>query len=68
MPAYWISRCVINDPVAYKRYTDQVEVTDWPGFGPQKNRALAKARCDWVLSIDADEEVTPALVDRKSVV
>ena len=45
-----------------KRYTDQVEVTDWPGFGPQKNRALAKARCDWVLSIDADEEVTPELV------
>lgn len=24
MPAYWIARSVINDPVAYKRYTDQV--------------------------------------------
>ena len=24
MPAYWISRCIVNDPVAYKRYTDQV--------------------------------------------
>ena len=24
MPAYWISRCVINDPVQYKRYTDLV--------------------------------------------
>ena len=24
MAAYWISRCIINDPVAYKRYTDQV--------------------------------------------
>ncbi|MFZ9179382.1 MAG: glycosyltransferase, partial [Limnohabitans sp.] len=23
-----------------KRYTDRVTVTDWPGFGPQKNRAL----------------------------
>jgi uncharacterized protein (DUF1330 family) len=23
MPAYWISRCVINDPVSYKNYTDQ---------------------------------------------
>lgn len=34
---------------------------DWPGFGPQKNRALDLARGDWVLSIDADEEVTPAL-------
>lgn len=42
----------------------RVEVTpDWPGFGPQKNRALALARGEWVLSIDADEEVTPALRD-----
>lgn len=30
---------------------------DWPGFGPQKNRALALATCEWVLSIDADERV-----------
>lgn len=36
---------------------------DWPGFGPQKNRALDLAACDWVLSIDADERLTPALVD-----
>lgn len=28
---------------------------DWPGFGPQKNRALALAKTDWVLSLDADE-------------
>lgn len=34
---------------------------DWQGFGVQKNRALALASRDWVLSIDADEEVTPAL-------
>lgn len=33
----------------------------WPGFGPQKARALAHAQGDWVLSIDADERVTPAL-------
>jgi glycosyltransferase involved in cell wall biosynthesis len=36
---------------------------DWPGFGAQKNRALALASRDWVLSIDADERVTPALRD-----
>ncbi|OZI21414.1 LPS biosynthesis protein [Bordetella genomosp. 9] len=34
---------------------------DWPGFGPQKNRALNLAEGEWVLSIDADERVTPEL-------
>jgi uncharacterized protein (DUF1330 family) len=24
MPAYWIARCKINDPVEYKKYTDRV--------------------------------------------
>ena len=33
----------------------------WPGFGPQKNLALSLASCEWVLSIDADERVTPEL-------
>ncbi|MEI7514573.1 MAG: glycosyltransferase family 2 protein [Betaproteobacteria bacterium] len=35
--------------------------TDWPGFGPQKGRALALATLPWVLSLDADERVTPEL-------
>jgi glycosyltransferase involved in cell wall biosynthesis len=34
---------------------------DWPGFGPQKNRALDLATGDWVLSLDADERLTPQL-------
>ncbi len=34
---------------------------DWRGFGVQKNRALALATSDWVLSLDADERVSPAL-------
>jgi glycosyltransferase involved in cell wall biosynthesis len=37
------------------------KTADWPGFGPQKNRALDLARGDWVLSLDADEWVTPEL-------
>ncbi len=37
------------------------QTPDWPGFGPQKNRALDLARGDWVLSLDADEWVTPEL-------
>lgn len=24
MPAYWLARCKINDPVEYKKYTDRV--------------------------------------------
>jgi len=44
-----------------RRYTDKVEVTDWPGFGVQKQRALDRARGDWVLSLDADEVVSETL-------
>lgn len=52
-----------DDTVALARAAGaRVEVTsDWPGFGPQKNRALALAQGQWVLSLDADERVTPAL-------
>lgn len=35
--------------------------SDWPGFGPQKNRVLALASGDWVLSLDADERISPEL-------
>jgi glycosyltransferase involved in cell wall biosynthesis len=34
---------------------------DWLGFGAQKNVALSKCTCDWILSIDADEELSPEL-------
>ena len=34
---------------------------DWPGFGAQKNRALALATGDWILSLDADEWVNAEL-------
>jgi len=45
-----------------RAYTDKVHVTgDWPGFGPQKNRAREFAAGEWVLSLDADECVTPDL-------
>jgi glycosyltransferase involved in cell wall biosynthesis len=39
----------------------RVVTHDWQGFGAQKNFALSLAGGDWVLSIDADERVTPAL-------
>jgi len=51
-----------------QQYTDRVEVTDWPGFGIQKQRALDRATCDWVLSLDADEIVSEALKDEIQLV
>jgi glycosyltransferase involved in cell wall biosynthesis len=40
----------------------RVHVTaDWPGPGPQRNRAIDAASGDWVLALDADEWVTTEL-------
>jgi glycosyltransferase involved in cell wall biosynthesis len=51
-----------DDTVAIaRRYTDRVVVREWPGYVAQKNHAAAIARHDWILSLDADERVTPAL-------
>lgn len=47
--------------MARKLGAEVSENLDWKGFGVQKNRALALARSDWVLSLDADERVTPSL-------
>ena len=44
-----------------RRFTDRVEVRDWPGYVAQKNYAAAIATHDWILSLDADERVTPEL-------
>jgi glycosyltransferase involved in cell wall biosynthesis len=33
----------------------------WPGFVAGRNTALDHARHDWVLALDADERITPAL-------
>src|SRR5947209_8644966 len=38
-----------------------IDTPVWPGFGPQKNFALGRAMGDWVLSLDADEWIGPAL-------
>ncbi|MFL6687370.1 glycosyltransferase family 2 protein [Paraburkholderia graminis] len=38
-----------------------IEQTDWPGFGPQKNRAVDALNTAWILSLDADEIVSPEL-------
>ncbi len=44
-----------------RRYGARVIEEAWRGFGPQKRYAASLARNDWVLCIDADEEVSPEL-------
>ena len=39
----------------------QVHSTQFKGFGPLHNEAAGLARHDWILSLDSDEVMTPAL-------
>ena len=51
-----------DDTVAIARgYATRVLVRPWNGYGDQKNFAADLAQHDWILSIDADERVTPEL-------
>jgi|SRR5690554_5464753 len=42
-------------------FTDKIFIKKWEGFVPQKRYALSLTKNEWVLSIDADEQVTPEL-------
>ena len=43
-----------------REFTSKVsQPADWPGHGPQKNRALDLATGEWVFSLDSDEWITP---------
>lgn len=46
-----------------REYTDKVFHQDWLGYARQKNLAIDRTTGDWVLSLDADEPVEPALAD-----
>jgi glycosyltransferase involved in cell wall biosynthesis len=48
-------------PEIARRYGARVVEQSWLGFGPQKAFAVAQARNDWVLCLDADERLSPAL-------
>jgi glycosyltransferase involved in cell wall biosynthesis len=39
----------------------KVFTRDWPGFAAQKNFAIQQCTGDWILSLDADEELSPEL-------
>ena len=44
-----------------KQHGARVFEEEWKGYAAQKNSAIAKASCDWVLSLDADEQVSADL-------
>jgi glycosyltransferase involved in cell wall biosynthesis len=44
-----------------REYGARVFLEDWKGYPGQKNSAIEKTRNEWVLSLDADERVTPEL-------
>jgi glycosyltransferase involved in cell wall biosynthesis len=65
----WADEIVVVDSGSTDRTVEicrelgaKVHVTsDWPGHGPQKNRALDLATGEWVISVDSDEWVTVQL-------
>ncbi len=46
-----------------REHGSRVFVEPWKGFAGQKNSAMEKASMDWVLQLDADEALEPALTD-----
>lgn len=80
--AQHIARCLDSVPASEKVVVDsgstdgtqqiaaahgaRVVHQDWLGFGAQRNFATTQASHDWVLVLDADETLTPPLVDELS--
>jgi glycosyltransferase involved in cell wall biosynthesis len=44
-----------------RKYTDRVFLRKWTDFSDQKNYGNGKARFPWILSLDADERLSPGL-------
>ncbi len=44
-----------------REYGCRIIEREWEGYAGQKNFAIAQVTGDWILSLDADEEVTPEL-------
>jgi len=66
--AAWADELIVVDALSHdktvpiaREFTDRVMVRPWPGFAAQKNFAIDEARGDWILSLDADETVSPEL-------
>jgi glycosyltransferase involved in cell wall biosynthesis len=66
----WCDEIIVVDSFSTDRtvnicreYTDRVLQRPWPGYVEQKRFVLSQATHEWVLNVDADEEVSPELRD-----
>lgn len=50
-----------STPKIAKKYTSKYIDQEWQGYGKQKNLALENTTGEWILQIDADEEITTEL-------
>ncbi|HAE39533.1 MAG TPA: LPS biosynthesis protein, partial [Candidatus Riflebacteria bacterium] len=67
----WVDEIVVFDSHSTDRTVEilneydsakiKVHTVDWQGFAKTKNLAIDAAKGDWILSVDADEIVTPEL-------
>ncbi len=64
----WVEEIVVVDDYSrdntlpiVKHYTDKIYQRRWDREGRQRNFAYSKAGCEYVLSLDADERVSPEL-------
>lgn len=64
----WVDEIIVVDSFSTdktvdicKGYTDRVYRRTWPGNVDQKNYAISLAGNDWILSLDADERLSPEL-------
>ncbi|NQT20137.1 MAG: glycosyltransferase family 2 protein [Planctomycetes bacterium] len=46
-----------------REYTDRIFENEFTSDGLQRNLAIPRASCDWVLVVDSDEVITPELCD-----
>jgi len=44
-------------------FTSRIHSRPWPGYASQKNFGIDQATADWILILDADERVSPALAE-----
>lgn len=58
-----LDRCTDGSRAIAERYTDKIIEGAWPIEGDRRNAGNAACHGDWILEIDCDERVPPALAE-----